>query len=177
MGNTTQLRGINMCTTEGLLTCTGAETLFDTTVAIAFCNDGKSDLHATEGSTATPATDNFGNAYPSLKVTNADGSLTGKGACVVWGLTGVDHADGVDTIVILHGEVQELDGLTTNFVIAPQFPDIPDDVTPFAYQILKAATDGSTADATVFATANWNATRFTNVIVDVFTLPRRPQES
>jgi len=166
-----------MCFTEGLLTCAGAETAFDTTVTISYANDGKIDLHATEGSTAVPTTDNFGNAYPSLAVTNADGSITGKGACVVWGLTGVDHADGADTIVILHGPVVELDGLTTNFVHTPEFPSIPDDVTPFAYQIVKAATDGSTADATVWGTANWNATRFTNVIVDVATLPRRPQDS
>jgi hypothetical protein len=61
-----------------------------------------------------------------------------------------------------------------NFVRAPQFPVVPDLVTPFAYQVLKA---GATASATtvIFGTANWSATGFTNVIVNVFTLPKRPQ--
>jgi hypothetical protein len=45
---------------------------------------------------------------------------------------------------------------------------------PFAYQVLKA---GATASATaiVFGTANWNATGFTNAIVNVAYLPLRPQ--
>ena len=48
-------------------------------------------------------------------------------------------------------------------------------MVPIAYQILKA---GATASATaiVFGTANWNATGFTNAIVNINgTLPERPQ--
>lgn len=171
MPQASQLYGINICTTEGLLTAAGAETVYDTTVAIGYCIDGKADLHATQVDGVTPTTDGNGDAFPALAVTNSDGSLSGKGACVVWCL------NTSDAVVCYQGEIEELDGLTTDFVNAPQFPSIPDDETPFAYQILKQASDGSTADTSTFGTTDWNGTGFTNAIVDVFTLPRRPQVS
>lgn len=174
MPQASQLYGINICTTEGLLTATGAETLYDTTVAIAYCIDGKSDLFATKNSQATPTTDGNGDPFPALAVLNSDGSSSGKGACVVWCI------NTSDALVVFQGAIEELDGISTTFVNTPQFPSIPDDVTPFAYQILKQAMDSltaPTADSATYGTSNWNATGFTNVIVDVFTLPRRPQES
>ena len=174
MPQASQLYGINICTTEGLLTAAGAETVYDTTVAIGYCIDGKADLHATQVDGATPTTDGNGDAFEALAVTNSDGSISGKGACVVWCL------NTSDAVVCYQGEIEELDGISTTFVNTPQFPSIPDDETPFAYQILKQAMDSltaPTADSSTFGTSNWNATGFTNVIVDVFTLPRRPQES
>lgn len=171
MPQASQLYGINICSTEGLLTAAGAETVYDTTITIGYCIDGKADLHATQIDGTTPTADGDGIAFPALAVTNADGSLTGKGACVVWCL------NASDAVVCFQGPVVELDGLTANFLFNPEFPSIPDAVTPFAYQILKQVSDGATADTATFGTTNWNATGFTNVIVDVFTLPRRPQDS
>lgn len=171
MTQASQLYGINICSTEGLLTAAGAETVYDTTVAIGYCIDGKADLHATQTDGATPTTDGNGDAFPALAVTNSDGSLSGKGACVVWCL------NSSDAVVCFQGGIVELDGLTTTFLFTPEFPTIPDTVTPFAYQILKQVSDGSTADTSTFGTTNWNGTGFTNVIVDVFALPRRPQDS
>lgn len=171
MPQASQLYGINICTTQGLLTATGAETVYDIAVAIAYSIDGKADLHATQVDGVTPTTDGNGDAFPALAVTNADGSISGKGACVVWCL------NTSDAVECYQGDIVELDALTTDFLYAPPYPSIPDTATPFAYQILKQQTDGATADSATFGTSNWNATRFTNVIVDVFTLPRRPQES
>ncbi len=171
MTQASRLFGTNFCTTMGLLTATGAETVYDTTVAIQFCIEGKGYSKAAVTDGATPTTDGGGDAFPALAVTNSDGSITGKGAVVVWGLL----ADG--TVVCYQGPIEELDGLTTNFLHTPEFPSFPDSFTPFAYQVLKQATDGSTADTATFGTSNWNATRFTNAIVDVMTLPRRNQDS
>lgn len=171
MPQASQLFGINICTAEGLLTATGAETVYDTTVAVSYSIDGKSDLHATQVDGTTPVLDGNGDPFEALAVTNSDGSISGKGACVVWCF------NTSDAVACFQGEVVELIDTSTDFAFKPEFPSIPDEFTPFAYQILKQATDGSTADSATFGTSNWNATRFTNVIVDVFTLPRRPQDS
>jgi hypothetical protein len=66
-------------------------------------------------------------------------------------------------------------GLTAgNFRHAPSFPHVPDDVCPFAYQVLKHYSE---ATSVTFGTSNWNTTGFTNVIVNVMQLPDRPQVS
>lgn len=171
MPQASRLFGTNFCTTMGLLTATGSETVYDTTVAIQFCVDGKGFSKATVANGVTPVVDGNGDAFPALAVTNSDGSISGKGACILWCL------DAAGTVVCFQSPVEALDGLTTDFLHTPEFPSIPDTVTPFAYQILKQATDGSTADTATFGTSNWDATRFTNVIVDVMTLPRRTQDS
>jgi hypothetical protein len=162
--------GMNMCTTSGLLTATGAETVHDTTVAISFVINGKiaSKSAITDG--VTPTTDyNTTAAFPALVGGASVSGAYGQGAIVVWGLISGG------TVKCVQGVASSLD-VNGSFVIAPQFPAVPDTMTPFAYQVLKAGATAS-ASAIIFGTANWNATGFTNAIVNVAVLPDGPQVS
>jgi len=168
MPNYLEMQGLTMATISGLLTATGAVTTYDTTVAIPFMIEGKLESKATVANGATPTTDyGTGAAFPALVGGASVANTPGTGVIVVWGLiTG-------GTVKCMMGGVQKLD-MQGKFVIAPQFPAIPEGVCPFAYQVLKA---GATASATaiIFGTSNWNATGFTNVIVNVGVLPARPK--
>lgn len=164
------LRGIEKETkalTSGLLTATGAETVHDTTVTITYKINGK--LYAKTAITdgTTPTTDyNTSAAFPALVGGNSVANAPGQGTVVVWAL----NSSG--TVKCMQGSIEALD-IGGSFVKAPLFPSIPDDVCPFAYQVLKA---GNTAAlSNIFGTANWNATGYTNVIQNVSVLPDRPQ--
>lgn len=168
MFNTLNERGANFCTTSGLLTATGAVTTYDTTVTINYVLDGKIATKTAITTGATVTTDyNTGLAFPALVGGASVANVPGQGAVAVWGLI----AGGTVKVVMSKAKALDMQG---NFVVAPQFPPIPAGFVPFAYQVLKA---GATASATaiVFGTANWNATGFTNTIVNVNTLPLRPQ--
>lgn len=160
---------MSIVTTVGLLTATGAETVHDTTVTIVYFIKGKGATKTAITDGVTPTTDyNTGLGFPALVGGASVAGDYGNGCAVVWGLTSGG------TMRCVMGEHQPLD-VAGRFIYAPQFPSIPDDMVPIAYQILKA---GATASATaiVFGTANWNATGFTNAIVNVNgTLPERPQ--
>lgn len=163
-----ELRGSAFCTTSGLLTATGAETVHDTTVTINYVIDGKIATKTAITDGATPTTDYVtGAAFPALVGGASVANTPGTGCVVVWGLI----AGG--TVKCVMGPHERLD-MQGNFVRAPQFPVVPKELVPFAYQVLKA---GATASATaiIFGTANWNATGFTNAIVNVAYLPSRPQ--
>ena len=143
---------------SGLLTAAGAETVYDTTVAIEFAINGKmGTARATVADGATPTTGNTSAAGITL--------TANQGRVVVWGVIAAG------TLVVEEGPVATLSGST--FVTAPLFPDIPDTVCPFAYMVLKA--DSTTVGTWDFGTDNWNATGVTNVIVNVSQLPGRPQ--
>lgn len=149
--------GLNFCFPSGLLTCAGAETVHDTTVAITSCIDGKLTPRAAITDGATPTTDAVtGAAFKTL--------TANKGCAMVWALQG-------NTVRVMQGPIESLDA-SGNFLIAPQFPTVPDNMAPFAYQVLKA---GSTAGTIAFGSTNWNATGFTNVIQNIAVLPSRPQ--
>ena len=164
--NLTQ-RGSGFCTTSGLLTATGGVTTYDTTVTINYVIDGKIATKTAITTGTTPTTDYVtGAAFPALVGGASVANTPGNGCVVVWGLI----AGG--TVKCMMGPHERLD-MQGNFVRAPQFPSVPKEVVPFAYQVLKA---GATASATaiIFGTANWNATGFTNTIVNVSHLPSRP---
>lgn len=153
-------RGANFCTTSGLLTATGGETVYDTTVTINYVIDGKIATKTAVTDGATPTTDyNTGAAFVALTAS--------KGCVIVWGLSSGG------TVRCMQGPIESLDA-SGNFIKAPQFPAVPAAVVPFAYQVLKA---GSTAGTITFGSSNWNATGFTNAIVNVAVLPHRPQVS
>jgi hypothetical protein len=146
--------------TSGLLTATGAETVYDTTVAISFTIDGKRYSKAAVTDGATPTTDGNSAALSTL--------TANQGCVMVWCL----NSSG--TVGVFQGDTEELDS-AGNFVVAPSFPYVNLKTwCPFAYQVLKA---GSTAGTITFGSSNWNATGFTNSIKNVSTLPARPQES
>lgn len=154
-----ELKGANFCTTSGLLTATGAETVHDTTVTISFCIDGEAYTKTAITDGATPTTDgNTGAAFVGLSAN--------QGSVFVWGL----NASG--TVSVRQGSVEDLDA-AGDFIVAPQFPAIPDSVVPFAYQVIEA---GSTLSGTFdFGVDNWNMTGLTSTISNVMTLPSRPK--
>jgi len=154
----TEFRGQNFCTTSGLLTATGAETVYDTTATINYVLNGKIATKTAITDGVTPTTDYVSGSAITLTAS--------QGRCVVWGLISGG------TVKVLAGDVVDWDG--TAFKVPPPFPDVPDDFVPFAYQILKAS---SSASAITFGSSNWNATGFTNAIVNVAVLPSRPQTS
>jgi len=153
--------------TSGLLTATGAETLHDTTVTIEGQIDGKHATKTAITNGATPTLDHItGVAFPILVGGNSVAGVAGKGCAIVWGV----QSDG--TVVCSQGAIQDLD-LQGSFVKAPQFPPVAVDQIVFAYMILKAG--ATAAVSNTFGTTNWDATGYTNVIVDVGELPTRPQ--
>jgi len=164
------LNGNNYCTTSGLLTATGGNTTHDTTVTIGYVIDGKIATKTAITAGATPTTDyNTGAAFPALVGGASVSGVAGKGCTVIWGLiTG-------GTLKCVMGPHEALD-ISGSFIQAPEFPSVPNDMAPFAYQVLKAGATAS-ASAIIFGTANWNATGFTNAIVNIALLPNRPQVS
>lgn len=155
--------GVTMAHSNSLLTATGGETVHDTTVRLDFSINGKMySKSGTNADQATPTTD----YADSVLFSNTSKQLTAnQGTVVVWAYI----SDG--TVKCMMGSRETLDS-AGNFAEPPQFPRIPTDVCPFAYQVLKA---GSTAGTITFGTSNWNATGFTNAIVNIATLPDRPQ--
>lgn len=168
MFDKTTERGITICTIVPLLV-TGTGHSMTTTVTSSHACNGKEQTPVTAITNgALPATDyNTGLAFPSLT-----GSTTGGQGCVVVyafkeGATGAD----VNDVRCMQGPKQSLDA-SGNFLTAPQFPAIPNDVCPFAYQVLKHY---GTASSVTFGTSDWNATGFHNAIVRCKQLPIPPQ--
>ena len=160
--NLDELRGGLVSLSTGLLTATGGVTTYDTTATINYAIDGIIRQKTAITTGATPTTDAItGVAFPAL--------LPSNGVAVVWGL------NAAGTVKVVMGRPAPLDA-SNNFQRAPEFPAIPADFCPFAYQILKLSSAGS-ANGVVFGSANWNATGFTNSIKNVCWLPSRPQVS
>lgn len=149
-----------MCFTSGALTGTGAETVYDTTVTIVYTVDGviKSKTAVTDG--ATPTTD--GNTGAAFTAVGPD-----EVSVFVWAL------NGSGTVSLYQGSVEDVDGDTDVAKVYPQFPSIPDSVTPFAYTIYQT-TGASSASGLKPGTDNWNATGLTATHVNVSVLPQRP---
>lgn len=131
--------------------------------------DGKQITKAAVVAGVTPTTDvNTGLAFPALVGGASVANTPGHGCIVVWGY------NAAGTVKCAMGPHKSLD-MAGNFLWdGPEFPAIPNDFCPIAYQVLKA---GATASATaiIFGTANWDAAGFTNVIQRVAWLPSRPQ--
>ena len=154
------LYGMTRATTSGLLTATGAETVYDTTVAIAFSVAGKAYSLAAVTDGATPTADGDSTTLTTL--------TANQGCSLVWCI------NAAGTVAVFQGNIEALDA-SGNFIHTPDFPTIDRETwCPFAYQVLKA---GATAGTITIGTSNWNATGFTNVIVNVHSLPTRPQDS
>lgn len=158
-----KLRGLTAALGSSALTATGAETVHDSTVAMPFSINGK--LYSKSGTNAdqaTPTTDYVtGTAFPVLTGT----ATLGQGAVVVWAY----NSSG--TVKCMMGPIEDLDSAGL-FLRPAEFPTVPDDVCPFAYMVLKHY---ASATSVRFGTSNWNATGFTNAIVNIMQLPDRPQ--
>lgn len=160
MPQANDLRGSTMATTSGLLTAAGAETVYDTTVAISFSIGGKAYSKAAVTDGATPTTDGNSAALDTLAAS--------EGCVVVWAL----NASG--TVGIFQSDVNSLDS-SDEFNVIPNFPDVDTETwCPFAYMVLE---NGSTGSTFTIGSSNWNATGMTVTIVNVHTLPLRPSNS
>lgn len=147
----------NFCTTPGLLTAAGAETVYDTTVTISYVLAGvvRNKAAVTDG--ATPTTD---------IVTGSAITLTAsKARSVVWCL------DSGGTVRLIAGPIVAWDGGTGT---ACPLPSIPDAYVPFGVMVAKAASNAGTI---TIGSSNWNATGFTNAITNVAVLPARPPKT
>ncbi len=149
----------NFCTSAGLLTAAGAETVYDLTVIIDYCVNGVAATKGTVVDGTTPVLDgNTGAAFVALQ---AD-----KGCAFIWSM----NVSG--TVQLSQGDIQSIDPDTDLFIRYPQFPPVPADDIAFAYMIVK--TTGASSAWTVGA-SNWNATGLSVAISDVFVMPDRPQ--
>jgi hypothetical protein len=142
----------------GLTGISGAATTFTTGVVVPYAINGKAYSKAAVAGGTTPVTDFVTGAAITL--------LANFGTVVVWAL------DAAGNVRVIKGSTEPLDA-AGNFLTAPQFPNMPDTVTAFAYTVHKA---GSTASGTfTFGVSNWNTTGTSHAVQDVITLPDRPQ--
>lgn len=157
-----QFVGGNYVTTKaGLTGLSGAATTFTTANAVIYALLGIAFSKAAVAGGATPVVDG---------VTGAAITLTkDKGTVVVWAL------DDAGNIKAVQGSVTDLDASGNFATAAPQFPNLPDTLTPFAYSIHKA---GSTTVGTwTFGVSLWNATGLSHSVKDILSMPQRPQTS
>ncbi|HJY33767.1 MAG TPA: hypothetical protein VJ260_02895 [Vicinamibacterales bacterium] len=154
------LFGINACLAKaGLTGLSGAATTFTTANALVYAIGGKAYAKAAVAGGASPVVDGV-TGLPITLVAN-------KGTVIVWAL------DAAGTVFAVQGSTEALLPSGNFMLAAPQFPSMPDTLTPFAYSITKA---GATAVGTwTFGVSNWNATGMSHVAQDVIVLPVRPQ--
>lgn len=147
----------------------GTTNTFTTTAATSSINKGlfNTALAALTNSATTPTLDrNTGVAFAPV--------LPNTAATVVFGVTPAG------ALVAVQGTALPTEaGVTTAvgaFINAPQFPAIPDDMTPFAYTVVRSApslTAGFSVGVTSWAASGASCTVFRNI----GTLPDRPKIS
>ena len=114
----------------------------------------------TKTNQATPTTDAVtGAAFPVIG--------DDKGAVLVW----ATNSSGA--VQLMQGEIEDLDAASGEFIVAANFPNVPDTLCPFGYTVIQ---NQSGSDFTVGST-NWGTAGITDTFVDIGTLPSRPQES
>lgn len=90
--------------------------------------------------------------------------LPSKACCYVWAI----NLSG--TVQVIQGPVVAYTDSTANSTRCP-FPFIPDTSTPFAYSVIKTASNTAAA-GWILGTSNWNATGVTvDTVVNVHHLP------
>ena len=143
----------------------GTTSTYTTTVTTAFSINGKfGTTLAAQTNTASPTLDaNTGVAFPAITANNC--------ACLVWG------TNLAGTIALCQGpSVATAVGVTTTvgaFIAAPQFPSLPEDFCPMAYQIVRVSPTGSSF---TMGSTNWTASGITcTTMKNISTLPDRPQ--
>ncbi|MBV8666738.1 MAG: hypothetical protein JO269_09660 [Burkholderiaceae bacterium] len=145
-----------------------------TTQNLTYCNQGKQYYVAGAAGATTPTTDAVtGKAFKALQIS--------QGCCYVWTVNAagtVGLAQGPLPPSLPSGAIGTNIDSNGNFTAPPQFPSLPDSLTPFAYTVV---TIGSTYAGTGFipgSSDNWNATGVTSTQQDVgLGLPQVPQTS
>ena len=177
--NTTQPFGLNMAFNSGACTAAGAAaTLTVVTAVVATVKGVFATSVSAEAKTlaavttdGVPSSDSTGYAATTFNTlyggasTSADAPDNNSGQAAI--LVHCTTAGGVTKSI--QGPSVQLDA-SGNLQNALQFPQIPDTLTPYCYQVLKA---GLTAGDIVPGTSNWNATGFTSTVVNVAVLPSK----
>ena len=158
MDTLNQIFCISMTFGPAGLALTAAATTYSTSTAFNFANKGLVYAKSTIAATATPTTD--GRTGAALA-----GIVAGQCTVLVW------CVDASGTVKVLQGGIGKCDA-AGNITDAPQFPVVPDTLTPFAYSTHRAA-------STVVGTwtpggSNWNATGMTSTPHNIAALPDRP---
>lgn len=138
----------------------GTTTTLTIANAISYAIAGKAYSKGATSNIATPTTDAVtGSAFPALSAN--------QGAVVLVGL------DASGNLKAAQGPSQALDA-TGAFIVAPQFPAVPDGFCPVGYVVLKA---GATLSGTfTFGSSNLSSvTGMTYSFTSLITLPARPQ--
>jgi len=167
MKDTMVNRAITICLTHPALVTGTTSTITTTVTSSHICNGKFQTGLAALTNAVTPTADfNTGLAFPALVGT----ATAGQGTVVVYGLL-EGGGSGIASVKCMMGSIETLD-TAGNFTRPPQFPLIPNNVTPFAYQVLKQF---ASATSVIFGTSSWAATGFTNVIVPIAQMPLQPQ--
>ena len=135
----TNLYGVNFCSSYAALAA-GTTTTFSTTGATLYCIDGRAYTTSAAANAATPTTDAVtGSAFTAIAAK--------KGSVFVFCYDGTSTT-AATAIKVVQGSVEDLtpeaDGANASFVTAPEFPYIPDTLTPFGYVITRVGASGST---------------------------------
>lgn len=184
MGQANVIFGMNLAMNSGAVTASGASVQITTGAAVATIIRGKFATNVSAAAktlvfvttAGVAASDANGFAVTSAPViyggasTNALAPGGNQGQTLI--LVHCAFSDG--TVKTFWYRSSQLDATGTFSGSVPQFPGIPDTVTPFAYQILAA---GLTAGDVTPGTTNWNATGFTNTVVNIGVLPSRPPQT
>lgn len=152
--------GGNYVTTKaGLTGISGAATTFTTANAQVAAIQGKAIAKAAVSGGTSPIVD----GVTGLAIT----LVLNQGTVVLWCL------DASGNVKAVKGSTEVMDAAGLFALNAPQFPTLPDTLVPFAYTLHKG---GATVSGTwTFGVSNWNATGMTHVVVDILTIPTRPQ--
>ena len=174
MSDSLQQTPLSLCVSKATLALSGGVATFTTTGATLYSIKGKAYSTGAAAGAATGTTDsNTGTTFVPIPAgTAASGSNPGTAYGSVFVFAYKGDATAAAAIKIYQGQVVAVDPVTGKFPIAPQFPTIPDSVTPFGYALITGATNSA---AFAFGTSLWNATGITVTAVDVMTLPDRPQ--
>ncbi len=160
MNNNPSMEGGTFATTSGALTGTGAETVYDTTISILYCIDGRAYTKTAVTDGVTPVLDgNTGAAF--------DPVYPDQACVLVWGL------NASQTVSLYQGPIVPVDGDTDVLKAAAQFPNIPVGICPFAYTLFQT-TGASSAAGLLPGTSNWNSTGLTATHRNLMTMPSRP---
>jgi hypothetical protein len=151
----------NICVTKAGM-AVGTTTTLTTANTQLFSIDGKAYSKAAVSNEATPTTD-----ARTLAAFTAIGVSKG-------GVFAICRDSG-GNLKVVQGETVNLDA-GNNLVEAPEFPTIPDTLTPIGYLVVKV---GSTGSAWTFGTSNLSGppTGVVFSLTDCFQLPERPQLS
>ena len=159
MDNLTAAPGTFATTKAGL--AVGTTTTLTTANTQIYCIKGKAYSVAAASNEATPTTDaNTGAAFTAIGLNQAGVFMICR--------------DANGALKVVQGETVSYsdDGIFKN---APQFPAVPDSLCPIGYELVKVISTGS---AWTFGTSNQaTQTGITKVLIDLMTMPDRPQVS